>query len=298
VGLKPTYGLVSRYGLISYANSLEQIGPLTRNAEDCALLLSVINGHDSKDSTSVNLRQKDYTSLLKEEVKGLRIGVPKEFMSEGVEENVKKAVWKAIGKIESLGCTYDEVSLPSMSYALAAYYIVAMSEASSNLARYDGLRYGFREERDEGDWATVYAKDRKDGFGTEVRRRIILGTYALSAGYYDQYYLKALKVRTILRRDFEKAFKSFDVLVGPTMPLLPFNIGEKIGDPLTLYMCDILTVPANLTGYPALSVPCGFYDGLPIGLQVMGKPFDEEKILQVAYTYEQNTDHHLHKPSL
>jgi aspartyl-tRNA(Asn)/glutamyl-tRNA(Gln) amidotransferase subunit A len=298
VGVKPTYGLVSRYGLISYANSLEQIGPLARNVEDCALILSVISGHDSKDSTSANLGQKDYSSLLKEEVKGLRIGVPDEFLGEGVEENVKKAVWRAIEKLESLGCTYDEVSLPSMSYALAAYYIVAMSEASSNLARYDGLRYGFREEQDEGDWATVYAKDRKAGFGTEVRRRIILGTYALSAGYYDQYYLKALKVRTVLRRDFEKAFRSFDVLVGPTMPLLPFNIGEKIGDPLTLYMCDILTVPANLTGYPAMSVPCGFNDGLPIGLQVIGKPFDEETILQVAYMYEQNTDHHLRKPEL
>jgi aspartyl-tRNA(Asn)/glutamyl-tRNA(Gln) amidotransferase subunit A len=298
VGVKPTYGLVSRYGLISYANSLEQIGPLARNVEDCALILSVISGHDSKDSTSANLGQKDYSSLLKEEVKGLRIGVPDEFLGEGVEENVKKAVWRAIEKLESLGCTYDEVSLPSMSYALAAYYIVAMSEASSNLARYDGLRYGFREEQDEGDWATVYAKDRKAGFGTEVRRRIILGTYALSAGYYDQYYLKALKVRTVLRRDFEKAFRSFDVLVGPTMPLLPFNIGEKIGDPLTLYMCDILTVPANLTGYPAMSVPCGFNDGLPIGLQVIGKPFDEETILQVAYMYEQNTDHHLRKPGL
>jgi len=298
VGLKPTYGLVSRYGLISYANSLEQIGPLTRNVEDCALLFSVISGHDCRDSTSVNLLPKDYTALLKKEVKELRIGIPQEFFSEGVEENVKKAIWKAIGKLESLGCTYDEVSLPSMSYALAAYYIVAMSEASSNLARYDGLRYGFREEQDEGDWATVYAKDRKDGFGTEVRRRIILGTYALSAGYYDQYYLKALKVRTILRRDFEKVFRNFDVLVGPTMPLLPFNIGEKIGDPLTLYMCDILTVPANLTGYPAMSMPCGFHDGLPIGLQIIGRPFDEETILRVAYTYEQNTNHHLRKPSL
>ena len=298
VGLKPTYGLVSRYGLISYANSLEQIGPLTRNVEDCALLFSVISGHDCRDSTSVNLLPKDYTALLKKEVKELRIGVPQEFFSEGVEENVKKAIWKAIGKLESLGCTYDEVSLPSMSYALAAYYIVAMSEASSNLARYDGLRYGFRKEQDEGDWATVYAKDRKDGFGTEVRRRIILGTYALSAGYYDQYYLKALKVRTILRRDFEKVFRNFDVLVGPTMPLLPFNIGEKIGDPLTLYMCDILTVPANLTGYPAMSMPCGFHDGLPIGLQIIGRPFDEETILRIAYTYEQNTNHHLRKPSL
>jgi aspartyl-tRNA(Asn)/glutamyl-tRNA(Gln) amidotransferase subunit A len=298
VGLKPTYGLVSRYGLISYANSLEQIGPLARNVKDCALLLSIISGHDGRDSTSVNLPPKDYTSLLKEEVKELRIGVPREFFGQGVEDDVKEAVWNAIEKLETLGCTYDEISLPSMSYALAAYYIVAMSEASSNLARYDGLRYGFREERDEGDWATVYAKDRKEGFGTEVRRRIILGTYALSAGYYDQYYLKALRVRTILRRDFEKAFKNFDVLVGPTMPLLPFNIGEKIGDPLTLYMCDILTVPANLTGYPAISVPCGFQDGLPIGMQIIGKPFEEETILRVAYAYEQNTYHHLRKPSL
>jgi aspartyl-tRNA(Asn)/glutamyl-tRNA(Gln) amidotransferase subunit A len=298
VGLKPTYGLVSRYGLISYANSLEQIGPLTRSVRDCALLLSVIAEHDSRDSTSVDLPPKDYTTFLKDDVKELRIGVPREFFGEGVEDDVKEAVWKAVGKLESLGCTYDEVSLLSMSYALAAYYIVAMSEASSNLARYDGLRYGFREERDEGDWATVYAKDRKEGFGTEVRRRIILGTYALSAGYYDQYYLKALRVRTILRRDFEKAFRSFDVLVGPTMPLLPFNIGEKIGDPLTLYMCDVLTVPANLTGYPAISVPCGFQNGLPIGLQIIGKPFDEETILRVAYTYEQNTDHHLRKPNL
>ncbi len=298
VGLKPTYGLVSRYGLISYANSLEQIGPFARSVEDCAFLLSVISGHDDRDSTSVNLPSKDYTALLKEEAKKLRIGVPNEFFGEGVDDKVKKAVWEAIEKLESLGYMYDEVSIPSMNYALAAYYIVAMSEASSNLARYDGLRYGFREERDEGDWATVYAKDRKEGFGAEVRRRIILGTYALSAGYYDQYYLKALKIRTILRRDFEKAFKSFDVLVGPTMPILPFNIGEKIGDPLTLYMCDILTVPANLTGYPAISVPCGFQDGLPIGMQIIGKPFDEETILKVAFTYEQNTDHHLRRPSI
>ena len=298
VGLKPTYGLVSRYGLISYANSLEQIGPFARSVEDCAFLLSVISGHDDRDSTSVNLPSKDFTALLKEEAKKLRIGVPNEFFGEGVDDKVKKAVWEAIEKLESLGYMYDEVSIPSMNYALAAYYIVAMSEASSNLARYDGLRYGFREERDEGDWATVYAKDRKEGFGAEVRRRIILGTYALSAGYYDQYYLKALKIRTILRRDFEKAFKSFDVLVGPTMPILPFNIGEKIGDPLTLYMCDILTVPANLTGYPAISVPCGFQDGLPIGMQIIGKPFDEETILKVAFTYEQNTDHHLRRPSI
>jgi aspartyl-tRNA(Asn)/glutamyl-tRNA(Gln) amidotransferase subunit A len=296
-GLKSTYGLVSRYGLISYANSLEQIGPLARNVRDCALLFSVISGHDNRDSTSVDLPSKDYAALLGDDFKGLRVGVLQEFFSEGVEDGVKESVWKAIGKLESLGCTYNELSLASVEYALAAYYIIAMSEASSNLARYDGLRYGFREERDEGDWATVYSVDRKEGFGTEVRRRIILGTYALSAGYYDQYYLKALRIRTILRRDFEKAFRSFDVLVGPTMPVLPFSIGEKIDDPLTLYMCDILTVPANLTGCPAISIPCGFQNGLPIGLQIMGKPFDEETVLRAAHVYEQNTDHHLNKPN-
>jgi aspartyl-tRNA(Asn)/glutamyl-tRNA(Gln) amidotransferase subunit A len=296
-GLKSTYGLVSRYGLISYANSLEQIGPLARNVRDCALLFSVISGHDRRDSTSVDLPSKDYAYLLGEDVRRLRVGVPQEFFSEGVEDGVKESVWKAIGKLENLGCTYDELSLPSVEYALAAYYIIAMSEASSNLARYDGLRYGFREEQDEGDWATVYSVDRKEGFGTEVRRRIILGTYALSAGYYDQYYLKALRIRTILRRDFEKAFRSFDILVSPTMPVLPFSIGEKIDDPLTLYMCDILTVPVNLTGCPAISVPCGFQNGLPIGLQIMGKPFDEETVLRAAHVYEQNTDYHNNKPN-
>ena len=300
VGLKPTYGLVSRYGLISYANSLEQIGPFARTVEDCALLLSIISGHDDKDSTSANFSSKDYVSLLKKEneVKGLKVGVPHEFFGEGVDNDVKDTVWEAILKLESLGCTYNKVSISSVSYALAAYYIIAMSEASSNLARYDGLRYGFRQEKDEGDWATVYAKNRKEGFGAEVRRRIILGTYALSAGYYDQYYLKALKVRTILRRDFERAFKEFDVLVGPTMPLLPFDIGEKIDDPLTLYMCDVLTVPANLTGYPAMSIPCGFQDNLPVGMQIIGKPFNEETILRVARLFEQNTDYHLRRPNL
>jgi len=298
VGLKPTYGLVSRYGLISYANSLEQIGPLTRNVHDCALLLSVISGHDNLDSTSADLPPKDYEASLKDDVRGLRIGLPIEFFNEGVEDEVKKAVWKAVDLFESLGAVFKEVSLPSMNYALAAYYVVAMSEASSNLARYDGLRYGYREDSDEGDWSTVYAKDRRIGFGTEVRRRIMLGTYALSAGYYDQYYLKALKVRTIIRKDFERALKDFDILVGPTMPLLPFDIGEKISDPLTLYMCDILTVPANLTGYPAISLPVGFIDGLPLGLQIIGRPFDEDTILQAGYTFEQNTDHHDRRPNI
>jgi len=298
VGLKPTYGLVSRYGLIAYANSLEQIGPLTKSIQDCSLLLSVISGRDAKDSTSAGLPSKDYTRFLKDDLKGLKVGLPLEFFGEGVEAVVKKHVWAAVDKLESLGATYEEVSLPSLRFALAAYYIIAMSEASSNLARFDGLRYGYRVQEDDADWSTVYAHDRRTGFGTEVRRRIILGTYALSAGYYEQYYLKALKVRTIIRIDFEKALKKFDALVGPTMPLPPFNIGEKIEDPLTLYMCDILTVPANLAGYPAISIPCGFNEGLPIGLQIIGKPFDESTILQTAYTFEQNTDFHKMRPVL
>jgi aspartyl-tRNA(Asn)/glutamyl-tRNA(Gln) amidotransferase subunit A len=298
VGLKPTYGLVSRYGLISYANSLEQIGPITRTVSDCALLLSAIGGHDPKDSTSVNLPTTDYTLSLRDDMKGLRIGLPNEFFDEGVDDKVKKTVRDAVDMMESLGATYEEISLPSMGYALAAYYIVAMSEASSNLARYDGLRYGYRNERDDGDWSNVYAKDRKIGFGTEVRRRVILGTYALSAGYCDQYYLKALKVRTVIRRDFEKALKEFDVLVCPTMPVLPFDFGEKIEDPLAMYMCDTLTVPSNLTGYPAISVPCGFEKGLPVGLQIIGKPLSEATILQAGYAFEQNTDHHKRRPEL
>ncbi|MEM3041414.1 MAG: Asp-tRNA(Asn)/Glu-tRNA(Gln) amidotransferase subunit GatA, partial [Nitrososphaerota archaeon] len=296
VGLKPTYGLVSRYGLIAYANSLEQIGPLASSVRDCSLLLSVIGGHDARDSTSVHFRKKDYTCLLKDDLKGVSVGLPLEFFGEGVQDDVKKHVWTAVNKMESLGATYEEVSLPSLRFALAAYYIIAMSEASSNLARFDGLRYGYCVEEDDADWPTVYSRNRRKGFGTEVRRRIILGTYALSAGYYEQYYLKALRVRTIIRTDFERALKRFDVLVGPTMPLPPFNIGEKIEDPLTLYMCDILTVPANLAGYPAISIPCGFNEGLPIGLQIIGKPFDEVTVLRVAYTFEQNTDFHKRRP--
>ena len=298
VGLKPTYGLVSRYGLISYANSLEQIGPLTRTVRDCALLLSVISGHDDRDSTSVNLAQKDYLSYLQDDIKKLKIGLPKEFFEEGVEEDAKGPVFEAADKFEDLGASCHEVSLPMMSYALAAYYIIAMSEASSNLARYDGLRYGYREENDEGDFDTVFSRNRRIGFGAEVRRRIILGTYALSAGYFEQYYMKALKIRTLIRRDFERVFKSVDVIIGPTMPILPFDIGERIDDPLKLYMCDILTVPANLTGYPAISVPCGFRNELPVGLQIIGKPFEEGKLLRVAYTFERNTDYHKYRPSL
>jgi len=298
IGLKPTYGLVSRYGLIAYANSLEQIGPLAKSTVDCALLLSIISGHDPKDGTSVNMPQRNYLAHFTDDLRDLKIGLPKEFFGEGVEEPVKKHVWSAIHKLESLGAQYEEISLPSLEYSLAAYYIIAMSEASSNLARYDGLRYGFRIEQEDGDYSKIYAKNRRMGFGAEVRRRIMLGTYALSAGYYEQYYLKALKVRTIIRREFESALKKFNVLAGPTMPLLPFNIGEKISDPLTLYMCDILTVPANLTGYPAISIPCGFEGNLPVGLQIIGKPFDEATLLKISFALENSIGLTKKKPIL
>jgi len=298
VGLKPTYGLVSRYGLIAYANSLEQIGPMAKDVYDCALFLSVIAGHDSKDGTSVKAAAKDYTEFLKDDVKGFKIGVPKEFFGEGTSDAVEKHVWSGIHKLEELGATYEETSLPTLEHSLAAYYIVAMSEASSNLARYDGIRYGYRADKDDGDWATVYSRNRRIGFGTEVRRRIILGTYALSAGYYSKYYLKALKVRSLIRNNFEEAFKKFDVLVGPTMPFPPFKIGEKIEDPLELYMSDVDTVSANLAGLPAISVPCGFTDGLPIGMQIMAPPLREDLTLQTAYTFEQNTAYRNRKPAV
>ncbi len=296
VGLKPTYGLVSRYGLIAYANSLEQIGPMAKDVYDCALFLTVISGHDPKDGTSVKVATRDYTEFLKDNVEGFKIGVPREFFGEGTSHEVEKQVWKGIHKMEELGAVCEETSLPSLEYSLAAYYIVAMSEASSNLARYDGLRYGYRIDKDEGNWATVYSRNRRIGFGTEVRRRIILGTYALSAGYYNKYYLKALKVRTLIRKNFEEAFKKFDVLVGPTMPFPPFNIGEKIEDPLVLYMSDVDTVSANLAGLPAISVPCGFTNGLPVGLQIIAPPLGEDLILQAAYTFEQNTSYRNRKP--
>jgi len=298
VGIKPTYGLVSRYGLVAYANSLEQIGPMAKNVYDCALFLSVIAGYDPKDSTSVRMPPKNYTVFLKDSVEGFKIGVPREFFGEGTSEDVEKWVWEAVHKLEDLGASYEEFSLPSLEYALPAYYIIAMSEASSNLARYDGLRYGYRIDHDDMDWSTVYSKNRRIGFGDEVRRRIILGTYALSAGYYHKYYLKALKVRTLIRRDFETAFRKFHVLIGPTMPIPPFKIGEKIQNPLALYMCDIDTVPANLAGLPAISIPCGFAGALPIGVQIMAAPFREDLMLQVAYTFEKNTTYKDRKPSL
>ncbi|MCP8311704.1 MAG: Asp-tRNA(Asn)/Glu-tRNA(Gln) amidotransferase subunit GatA [Candidatus Methylarchaceae archaeon HK02M1] len=286
VGMKPTYGLVSRYGLIAYANSLEQIGPITKDVRDCALLLSCIAGHDPLDSTSVNKPQEDYMKYLIDDVDEVNIGVPRELFGEGTQEHVAKSVWDAISKLEGLGAEYEEISLKSLHYALPAYYIIAMSEASSNLARYDGLRYGYRVSDKSYDWSAVYSKNRRLGFGFEVKRRIILGTFALSAGYYDEYYLKAQKIRTLIKRDFETAFEKFDVLVGPTLPILPFRIGEKVEDPLEMYMCDVDTVPANLTGMPSISIPCGFSKGLPIGLQIMAPPFREDILLRVAFTFQ------------
>ncbi|MFQ6074601.1 MAG: Asp-tRNA(Asn)/Glu-tRNA(Gln) amidotransferase subunit GatA [Candidatus Bathyarchaeia archaeon] len=298
VGLKPTYGLVSRYGLISYANSLEQIGPITEDVYDCALLLGVMAGHDPRDSTSVDAPSKDYTRPLVDDVRGMRVGVPEEFFGEGVDEGVAKVVWDGVHRLEGLGASYEETTLPSLKYALPAYYLIAMSEASSNLARYDGLRYGYRLKEDVDDWTTTFSKSRRVGFGAEVRRRIILGTYALSAGYYDRYYLKALQVRTLIKADFENAFKEFHVLIGPTMPIPPFRIGEKIQDPLAMYMCDILTVPVNLGGYPAISIPCGFLNGLPVGMQLIAPLFREDVLLRVAYTIEQNSPYMGRKPKL
>ncbi|HWQ48820.1 MAG TPA: Asp-tRNA(Asn)/Glu-tRNA(Gln) amidotransferase subunit GatA [Methanosarcina sp.] len=293
VGLKPTYGAVSRYGVVAYANSLEQVGPLANNVADIAVLMDVIAGYDRRDSTSIDSKT-EYQKALVEDVKGLKIGVPKEFFGEGIHSDVEKAVWNAIHKYEDLGASWEEVSMPHIKYALASYYIIAMSEASSNLARFDGTRYGYRASGEN--WHAMVSKTRAEGFGTEVKRRILLGTYALSAGYHDKYYLKALKVRTLVKQDFDSALSKVDVLMAPTMPNPAFKIGEKIEDPLTLYLSDVNTCPINLAGVPSISVPCGFTDGLPIGLQIMGKPFDEPAVLRAAYTFEQNTDYHTKRP--
>ena len=282
VGLKPTYGLVSRYGLIAYANSLDQIGPIARDINDCALLLDVVAGHDPLDSTSSPAPVRNHLKSVEEPVNGLRVGVPKEFFGEGVDPTFSKEVRRGIARLEEAGAASVELSLPSLNYALAAYYVVAMSEASSNLARYDGVRYGYNNLQPNDDWTSFFSRTRREGFGPEVRRRIILGTYALSAGYYNRYYLKALQVRTLIKNDFERAFKSCDILVGPTMPVLPFKLGEKMSDPLALYMCDILTVPVNLVGCPAISVPCSMVNGLPVGLQIIAPFFREDLLLRAG----------------
>ncbi len=297
VGLKPTYGRVSRYGLVAFASSLDQIGPITKNVKDSALLMNIISGYDLRDSTSARLPVPDFTSLLGHDIKGMKMGVPKEYFIEGVDKEVETSVMEAIKKLESLGAIPVEISLPHTGYAIAAYYILATSEASSNLARYDGVKYGLRMEGK--DIVDMYMRTREAGFGAEVKRRIILGTYALSSGYYDAYYRKAQQVRTLIKHDFEKAFESVDVIITPTTPTPAFKVGEKIDDPLQMYLSDIFTISINLAGVPGISIPCGFtMNNLPVGLQIIGKHFDEGSVLKVAYAYEQATDWRKRKPNL
>jgi aspartyl-tRNA(Asn)/glutamyl-tRNA(Gln) amidotransferase subunit A len=262
------------------------------------LLLNVLASYDPKDNTSIRVPSQDYTQFLVDDISDLKIGIPKEFFGEGIDERVSKIIWESIYTLEKLGATYEELSLPTLRYTLATYYLIAMSEASSNLARYDGIRYGYSIDYDSKSWNEVYSKNRRIGFGSEVKRRIILGTYALSTGYYEEYYLKALKVRTLIRDDFNKAFKKFDVLVGPTMPIPPFKIGEKITDPLSLYLTDLLTVPVNLIGSPAISVPCGFVDDMPIGMQIISPALREDLLLKVAHIHEQNNKFKDYAPKL
>ena len=295
-GLKPTYSRVSRYGLVAFASSLDQIGPLTQDITDCALVLNAIADYDNRDSTSVPYPTPDYTQCLNTNLNGLRIGVPKEYFVEGMQTEVETAIRTAINKLEELGARVEwEVSLPHTSYALAVYYIIAPSEASANLARYDGVKYGFSYQDADSMWEAM-EKTRQYGFGAEVKRRIMLGTYALSAGYYDAYYLKAQKVRTLIRQEFDQAFEKFDALVTPTSPTVPFKIGEKVDDPLQMYLSDVCTLPINIAGLPAISIPAGFANGLPIGMQIIGKPFAEETILKIAYAYEQATEWHKRRP--
>jgi len=298
VGLKPTYGRVSRYGLVAFASSLDQIGPLTKDVTDCALVLNAIAGFDDRDSTSVPYPVPDYTKTLKADLKGIKLGVPKEYFVKGMQTEVEKALKDAVKKLEELGAKVDwEVSLPSTPCALAAYYIIAPSEASANLARYDGVKYGFSYQEADSMWEAM-EKTRQFGFGDEVKRRIMLGTYALSAGYYDAYYLKAQKVRTLIRREFDSAFEKYDALITPTSPTVPFKLGEKLDDPVQMYLSDVCTLPINIAGVPGISIPAGFGDGLPIGMQIIGKPFGEEAILRVAYAYEQATEWHKQKPAI
>jgi aspartyl-tRNA(Asn)/glutamyl-tRNA(Gln) amidotransferase subunit A len=302
VGLKPTYGRVSRYGLIAFGSSLDQIGPLTKDVQDNALLLNVIAGYDPNDSTSVDLPVPDYSKSLVNDVKGIKIGIPKEYFVEGMDREVKGAIEEAIKLLKNLGATCREISLPHTEYAVPVYYIVATAEASSNLARFDGVQYGYRTPNAElrtRNLIDMYRKTRGEGFGPEAKRRIILGTYALSSGYYEAYYLRALKVRTLIKKDFDEVFKECDCIITPTSPTPAFKIAEKISDPLKMYLSDIYTISANLAGIPGISLPCGFTkNNLPIGLQILAKPFNEEMLFRVAHTYEQNTEWHKIKPKL
>ncbi|WP_054695331.1 Asp-tRNA(Asn)/Glu-tRNA(Gln) amidotransferase subunit GatA [Syntrophomonas palmitatica] len=296
VGLRPTYGRVSRWGVIAYASSLDQVGVLSKDVEDCALVMNQIAGYDPLDSTSVNIEVPDYTSFLNQDIKGMKIAYPREYFGKGVDPQITERVKTALKKFEELGAVVEEVSLPHSEYALPAYYLVATAEASANLARFDGVRYGLRDfEADNV--VDMFSLSRARGFGSEVKRRIMLGTYALSSGYYDAYYLKALKVRRLINNDFQKVFENYDIIVCPITPTTAFKIGEQSGDPLTLYMNDILTVPVNMAGLPGISVPCGLADGLPVGMQIIGRPFDEGTMLRAAHVYEQNSGYHCMKPA-
>ena len=287
VGLKPTYGLISRYGLVAFASSLDQIGPITKDVKDSAMLLNIIAGHDEKDTTSLNIEKKDYTKALKNDVKGLRIGIPKEYFGEGINKEVKEALEKAIEEYKAMGAIVEECSIPIAEYALATYYIIACAEASSNLGRFDGIRYGYRTSNFKN-LRDIFINSRTEGFGKEVKRRIILGTYVLSSGYYDAYYKKAQQVRTLVKKEFDKAFEKYDILITPTAPTVAFDIGKRSNNPLEMYLADICTVSINIAGLPGISIPCGVdSEGMPIGMQIVGKHFAEETILNAAYTYEQ-----------
>lgn len=290
VGLKPTYGRVSRYGLVAYASSLDQIGPFARDVRDCALVLGAISGHDIRDSTSINLPVPDYTEKLEAGVKGLKIGIPREYFVAGMQPDVEAAIRRSIDELARMGAELIEVSMPHTPYALAAYYLIATAEASSNLGRYDGVGFGHRGEG--SDIISMCKRSRSEGFGPEVQRRIMLGTYALSSGYYDAYYLKALKVRTLIKQDFDRAFEKVDALIAPTAPTTAFKVGEKIEDPLAMYLIDVCTIPVNLAGVPALSMPCGFAEGMPVGMQIIGPHLSEATLLQIAYAFEQTRDYH------
>src|SRR5437773_6119001 len=298
VGLKPTYGRVSRYGLVAFASSLDQIGSLTKDVRDAATMLGVLAGHDPQDSTSADVVVPDYSKSLKTSMRGMKVGVPKEFFTDGMDPEVEQAVRAAIEQMKDLKAEIKEISLPMTKYAVAVYYVIATAEASSNLARYDGVRYGVRAAKEKG-LLEMYTKTRQEGFGAEVKRRIMLGTYALSAGYYEAYYGKAQVVRTLIKRDFDEAFKEVDIIVTPTMPTPAFQLGEKVQDPLQMYLSDIFTISVNLAGVPAIAVPCGLSAArLPIGVQIIGRAFEEEKVLRAAYAYEQATEWHKKRPGL
>lgn len=297
VGMKPTYGRISRYGLVAFASSLDQIGPFTRDVEDCAIVLNAIAGKDNRDSTCADVKVPDYTSYLSKDLKGIKIGLPKEYFGEGISNDIRNSMLETIDVLKYQGAEFREISLPMSEYSLAVYYILASSEASSNLARFDGIRYGYRAP-DFEDAVDIYIKSRSQGFGEEVKRRIMLGTYSLSSGYYDAYYKKALKVKTLIIDEFKNAFKGLDVIMSPTSPSTAFKFGEKIGNPLEMYLSDICTVPVNIAGLPGISVPAGMSNGLPIGVQFIGNYFDEGMTLKVAYALEQSTEHHKIKPSI